>query len=42
MPDETEKYDTEGNDDDDHHVPTDLLELYEILEYQAAVEGKAS
>lgn len=30
-----------GDDLSDAAVPLDLLELYEVLEYQAAVEGQA-
>ncbi len=35
--------DTEGDGDEDHQVPADLLELHEVLEYSEAVkwgEGK--
>lgn len=30
----------EAEEDDGHHVPEDLLELHEVLEYQAAVEAQ--
>lgn len=30
----------EGDDGADHHVPADLLELFEVLEWQTAVEGQ--
>lgn len=30
-------YETEGDDGPGHDVPPDLLELYEVLEWEAAV-----
>lgn len=44
LPDEPD-LPTEGEDDGDedaHAVPPDLLELYEVLEWQAATEGEGA
>lgn len=34
--------DGEAEEDDHHHVPADLLELHEVLEFQAAIDAEAT
>ena len=42
MPDAVFDPVNEGDDGADHSTPAELLELYEVLEWQAAVEAEGS
>lgn len=37
-----EEFSTEGDDGESHHVPADLLELHEVLEWEKAVSDDSA